>query len=462
MSHRATDHDVDVQDEAGYWELVRTNTDFRRLWVGHTVSLLGDWFNTIALYTLVLGLTGATGGSSPLALAGVFIAKMLPWAFASPLAGLLVDRYDRRWIMIVSSLVRAVVVCGFLLIDDPSHLPWLYTLIVAQVVVGSVFPPAKSAAVPNVTAPRELLTANALSSATWSTMLAVGAALGGVATEALGPDLVFLIDSATYLVAAAFIFATTIPQDTAPADESLLRSAAREIADGWRHLRTHPRIGRIALAKATWAAAGGALVFMLALLGEQVSAGAVAAGIGVLFMARGIGTGIGPILARRFFTDRTRWPAVLGSAVAASGVCYGLVGVVPWDAGTTTLAGIIALVVTAHAASGGNWVLSTVMLQRRTEDRYRGRVFATEWLLVMGVQSISIFVAGGLMEAGVVDLRGSFFVFAALQVLCGLTWLATVVPRERRDDDAEQAAADALSGDTAARDDEAAREPVEA
>jgi hypothetical protein len=169
----------------------------------------------------------------------------------------------------------------------------------------------------------------------------------------------------------------------------------------------------------------------------------VAAGIGVLFMARGIGTGIGPILARRLFTDRTQWPAVLGGAVAFSGLCYASVALVPWSAATTVVAGIVALVVSAHAASGGNWVLSTVMLQKRTADRYRGRVFSTEWLLVMGIQSVSILGAALLMEAGWLDLRASFAVFGGLQAACGLAWLALVVPRERRDDEAEAAAREA-------------------
>ena len=438
MRQRATKHDVEIRDRAGYWELVRDNANFRRLWAGQTVSLLGDWFNTIALYTLVSQLTtGATGSSgSPLALAGVFIFKMVPWALVSPLAGVLVDRFDRRWLMIGSDVARAVVVVGFLFIDDPSELPLCYALITAQVVLSSVFLPAKSASIPNITSPRELLTANALSSATWSSMLALGAALGGFATEWLGVQPVFVLDIATYLVSAVFIFRTTIPQDTEASTEPLFRAAYREILDGWRHLRSRPRIGRISLAKATWAIAGGALVYMLTLLGDRVTATALAAGIGILFMARGIGTGIGPIVARAVFQDEDAWPTVLGACVVFSGLCYAAVGLVPWipwsDAAFSLLV-IIGLVVLAHAASGANWVLATVLLQKRTEDRYRGRIFATEWLLVMSADAISILVASLLLEARWLDLRTAFQVFAVAQVLCGVLWLVLVVPRERAD-----------------------------
>ena len=367
----APPHDTDVQNDAGYWELIAGNVDFRRLWIGNLISLLGDWFNTIALYTLVSELTG-----SPLALGAVFITKMLPWALAAPIAGVVVDRYNRRRLMIGADVLRAAVVLGFLVIDTPSEVPLLYVLLTAQVVIGAVFQPAKSASLPNITTPRELLTANAVMSATWSTMLAVGAALGGLATEALGTTAVFWIDSATYLVSAAFIVATRIPQDTTPAKTSLLRSAVREISDGWQHVRSHPRIGRIAFAKATWAVSGGALVYMLALLGDQIAPGAMAAGIGVLFMARGIGTGIGPIVVRWLFQNRTHWPAVIGGAIAACGLCYVAVGLVPWSTTTAGITLIFAIVVVAHAASGGNWVLSSTMLQKRTADAYRGRVFS--------------------------------------------------------------------------------------
>lgn len=428
-------HDVEVGEQTGYWTLVSGNKNFRRLWVGNLVSLLGDWFNTIALYVLITDLTG-----SPLALGAVFITKMLPWAVAAPLAGVIIDRYNRRWLMVWTDIFRAVVVLGFLLIDQPADVPWLYVLLTAQVIAGAVFNPAKDAALPNITTPRELLTANALMSATWSTMLAVGAALGGFAVEALGTDAVFWIDSATYLVSAVFILGTTIPQDTEPADKSLLRSAVREIADGWRHLRAHPRIGRFAFAKATWAISGGALVYMLALLGDRIAPSALAAGIGVLFMARGIGTGIGPIVVRALFPDRHQWPSVIGGAVILCGLFYLGVGLVPWSSNLSIIAGVCTLVILAHAASGGNWVLSTVILQKRTEDRYRGRVFSTDWLLVMSAESLSILVGSALLELGWLTLEEAVLMFAALQMACGLAWLMVVVPREQRDDQAEETA----------------------
>ena len=407
--------------QSGYWELLRGNVTFRRLWIGNVVSLLGDWFNTIALYTMVLRLTG-----SELALGAVLIIKMLPWALASPIAGVLVDRFNRRRLMIASDLLRALVVVGFLLVDDAGDLPLIYALIAAQGVLASLFIPARSASIPNVTSARQLVTANALMAASWSVMLAVGAALGGLVTQWLGERAVFAIDCATYLLSGYFIARSVIPQATDTARGPVLRTAFRQMADGWRFLRDMPNVRRIALAKMAWAIGGGALGYSLALAGDQLSAGALAAGIGILFAARGLGSGIGPVVARWAFKDRGKWPLILGLVIAASGICYTVVGVIGWS-----LPIFIVLVILAHSASGANWVMSTMLLQERTEDRFRGRVFATEWLLVTLAETLSIVAASVLLEMGVVDLRGGILTFALLQLLCGVLWVVLVVPRER-------------------------------
>lgn len=414
------------QPRTGYWELLRTNRSYRRLWLGDVASLLGDWFNTIALYTLVRELTG-----SSLALGLVFLTRMLPFAVASPLAGLLTDRLNRRRLMIAADLLRALVVLGFLLVDRVEELPLLYTLLALQMAISAVFIPARSASIPNITTARELLTANALSAATWSSLLALGAALGGIATDRLGVQTVFVLDSFSYVVSAVFIFRTTIPQSTVtPGDSTVaakLRRAFRDILDGWRHLRHRPQIGRIALTKPTWAVGGSALVYMLALVGEQWDPEAPAVGIGLLYAARGLGTGIGPIAARNLVPDPRRWPSLIGWGVLVSGLMYLATSVAPWGWGLTVL------VLLAHLPSGANWVLSTVLLQQRTDDRFRGRVFSTEWLLLTVVNAGAILAASVVLEAGWLELRSTIALFAALQWVSGIVWLVTVVPRERRD-----------------------------
>ncbi|NNF58516.1 MAG: MFS transporter [Rhodothermaceae bacterium] len=409
-------------EHVGYLELLRTNANVRRLWFGSVVSLFGDWFNTLAIYRIVQDQSG-----SALALAAALVTKLLPLALASPLAGVLVDRFDRRRVMIGADLVRAVIVLGFLFVRDASDLWLLYTLASAQIVVSAVFMPAKSALLPNITTNRELLTANAWLSATWSVMLAVGAAAGGLAVDVFGTDAVFVFDSLTYLLSAVFIARMTVvsaPREAASEKEPVLRAALRQVGEGWTYLRHHAGVRRIVWAKASWGAGGGALLLILALLGDTLLPEAQTTGMGILFAARGLGTGLGPVLARAAFPDASRWPLVLGASIAATGLGYFALGLVPW---TVWIAGFVVF---AHAAGGANWVLSTTMLQQRSEDRFRGRVIATDWLLVTLVESVSVMVGGVLLEVGM-GLRAAVLLFAGIQVLSGVLWTLRVVPAER-------------------------------
>ena len=412
-----------VRSSKGYVELLRTNPDYRRLWLGSAVSDLGGWFNLIALYTLIRQLTG-----SPLALGIVFFLRTMSWALASPFAGLIADRFDRRRLMIAADLVRALVVLGFLLVDEVRELPLLYGLFALQVVIGTVFTPARRASIPNITSERELLTANALSTATAASLIAIGAALGGLATEWLGVRQVFLIDSMSFLVSAFFISRTVIPQATEPAAGRRLRDALSDIADGWRYMRSHPHVGRIAVTKSAWAVAGSGLVYMLALLGGEVMPHAPSIGIGLLYGARGLGTGLGPVAARRWVPDRAAWPALFGLGMVASGVAYLLAGSLPWSLMT------FLFVALAHGPFGANWALSTVLLQERTADRYRGRVFATELLLLSLAGGVGNLSASLLLEWSGLTLRPAMLLYAALLALTGVLWLAHAVPRERRDE----------------------------
>src|SRR5205085_2072146 len=171
----------------GYVELLRRNRDFRLLWLGQVVSQLGDWFDTIALFTLVLRLTGS--GS---AVSLVLVARFLPSVVFGPLSGVFADRFNRRTLMIASDAARALVVLGFLFVRRPEQVWLVYVLTVLQLGLSSFFEPARSAAVPSVVSERELVAANSISSVTWSAMLTLGAAVGGPVTGWFGTDAAFV------------------------------------------------------------------------------------------------------------------------------------------------------------------------------------------------------------------------------------------------------------------------------
>jgi MFS family permease len=164
-----------------YFALLRYNANYRNLWLGSVVSFLGDWFNLIAAAELVSTLT-----NSGLAVSTLFLLRFLPLFLFSPIAGVLADRFDRRHIMIFTDLARAATVASFLLIRSPDQLWLFYFLTFLQFTLSALFTPAKTAVLANIVAKEDLVTANALDSFTWSTMLALGAFAGGAVAFLLG------------------------------------------------------------------------------------------------------------------------------------------------------------------------------------------------------------------------------------------------------------------------------------
>ncbi|MEO0566016.1 MAG: MFS transporter, partial [Chloroflexota bacterium] len=193
-----------------YWKLLRENPGFTRLWLSQIVSLLGDWFSTVVLAIMIREFTAGTGYAG-LAVSGLFLAQGLPPLIASPIAGVLVDRFDRKRLLIWSNLLRSVVMLGFLFVNDASLLWLLYTLRVLQFFLSSVFEPGQSALVPSlVSTPEELTRANTILSTTWSVMLAVGAVIGGIVGAIFGAQVALMIDSITFVIAGLLIMTVTV------------------------------------------------------------------------------------------------------------------------------------------------------------------------------------------------------------------------------------------------------------
>ncbi|HYO90536.1 MAG TPA: MFS transporter, partial [Pyrinomonadaceae bacterium] len=327
----------------GYLELLRTNRNFRQLWLGQVVSQLGDWLNTIAIYTIVLRLTG-----SGRAVGLVLVARFLPTFIIGPLSGVVADRFSRRAVMIVSDLLRAVVVLGFLFVRTAEHLWLVYVLTVLQLVLSTFFEPAKSAVIPSIVRERELIPANTISSATWSAMLTLGAAIGGEITGWIGTEGAFILDSLTYLVSAALIASVRFPKRQPREKTKLTISKALGIADtieGARYVVKRPRIFAVMLVKPAWGWGGGILT-LLAVFGEKIVpiGGQTARGIGALYAARGIGTAIGPIVFRRFAGEtRERMQTAIGISFLIGGIFY--IGF----AGATNFVLAVILLAIAHA-----------------------------------------------------------------------------------------------------------------
>jgi MFS family permease len=403
----------------GYIELLRNNRAFRQLWLGQVVSQMGDWFDTIALYTMILNLTGS-GRDVGLLL----VARFLPSFVFGPLSGVLADRFNRRTIMIVSDLLRAVVVLGFLLVRRADQLWIIYVLTVLQLALSTFFEPAKTAVIPSIVSDRELVAANAISSVTWSAMLTLGAAIGGVITGLLGTEIAFVLDSMTYLLSAALIASVRFPKRPERVKGKLTVGTAlgiTETIDGARYVKHRPRILALLLVKPAWGLGGGILT-LLPVFGEKIFpvGKSAATGIGVLFAARGIGTAVGPIVARRVAGEgKKRMLTTIGISFLIGGLGYIAFG--------TTPSFIVALIVLGLAHTGGSilWVFSTVMLQREVEDGFRGRVFAAELALLTLTMAASNYTTGELLDRFQLSPRLVTVSIGILFLIPGLVWLVT-------------------------------------
>ncbi|MBA3243516.1 MAG: MFS transporter [Acidobacteria bacterium] len=404
----------------GYLELLRRNRDFRLLWLGQVVSQLGDWFNTIALYTLVLEVTGGSGRAIGL----VLVTRFLPMVFLGPFAGVVADRFNRRTVMIVSDLARALVVLGFLFIRRPEHLWMVYALSAVQLSLSTFFEPARSAALPSVVSDRELMTANTISSVTWSAMLTLGAAIGGLITSWFGTRAAFVLDSVSYLASAALIASLRLPRRPQREKRKLTLARALGLTDtleGLRYVRTRPHVKALMLVKPAWGVGGGVLT-LLTVFGDKIFTvgGRAASGIGILLAARGVGTAIGPLVTRRLAGEtRGQMQKGIGISFIIAGVFYAAFAV------STNFPLALLMLVLAHMGASMLWVSSTVLLQTAVEDAFRGRVFAAEMMLLTLALAASNYATGEALDRFRVSPRAITFAFGIFFMLPGVVWLLT-------------------------------------
>lgn len=399
----------------GYLELIKSNKEFRRLWSASVISMLGEWFNTIALFLLIFEYT-----DSEFLLGVLFTVRMLCFALLQPVSGLLADRMNRKHIMIASNVLQVVLALCFLGVNGSEDIWWMLALSGVMMLLHGAYVTAERAALPNIVPEEHLATANALDAASWSSALCIGAMLGGVVVEFYGVEAAFIIDSLTFLLSALLLIPITLPQTVSDEMKGpLFSTAASNIKNGLRRILKESRLLRVVFAKASWNIAGGGLAgVFLVVAGSDIDGFGAAIGFGLFFFARGIGTGLGPIMARRYLTNEERWPLLIGLLVVVSGFFYLLVGLTLG----INLYLTFALVTLAHSASGGNWVLSTILTQRWVEDEIRGRVFSIDMLTMSIAFSASSAAAGYLLENGYLNLQTGFQSFAVLMMFSGVVF----------------------------------------
>jgi len=389
----------------GYVELLRRYPNYRRLWLGGVISFLGDWFNTIALYTAVKGLSGDAR-----AIAAVMVAKMLPPFLVSPIAGPLVDRFDRRKLLIVLDVVPAGVTVALVFFQQVGSLVGLYVCTVVLMACSGIALPAKNAVLPMLVPHGHIPTANALGGGTWSVMLTLGASLGGIAVQLVGVPASFLIDGATFLISALFFW--HLPALRPPA-----RTAAEaRFIDGLRYLWRQPYILVLTCLKPAQGLWGGVLV-LIPIYGTDIfPATSGPLWVGFLYAARGLGALIGSMGLRLLIGDtpRTLRRAILAS-FAMVGAAYLALSQVEslWQAALCYLGAAIG--------AGGIWVFSGTLLQMDADRAFHGRVFSLEFGVMTLAMAGSSWLTGESLDRGrvVADIATAA---GWLALLAGAAW----------------------------------------
>ncbi len=403
---------------SGYLALIRGNPEFTKLWIGQLVSYLGDWFNNVAALALVYELT-----QSGMATGVWLITSTLPAFFLTPLAGVVVDRWDRRRVMIIADLARAALALGMLLVRTPDQIWMLYAFSAALISFSAFFQPAQNAAIPNLVPPAQLVLANALSSATWGLMLAVGSAVGGIMIATVGRDVAFVINAFSFIFSAALIvwIRKSFSEARAP---TLVAPATtwQEFKTGLVYLRDQPQVLLVTLFKTGWGLAGG--VFLLQTIFAQAIFQMGAAGIGWLYAARGFGVLLGPYLAQPLVRDHLgKMRRAIFAGLLLAGASYFGFSRAPFF----ELAALF--VVIAHIGGGTAWILSSTILQILVPDRLRGRVFAIDFGLYTITNAFSTFLVGAALEN--FDARFVGTAISTVFIGYGLVWGALVLWSQR-------------------------------
>lgn len=373
-----------------FLRLLRENRNYRYTWIGQVVSEIGDHFNNVAVFSLALANTG-----SGLVVTGIMLSRAVPVILAGPLAGVVLDRLDRKRTMIASDIIRAVVALAFIL-TIPVHHTWLlYPLSALLMFASPFFTSGRSAILPTIANERELHTANSLTQTTGWTTLTIGAFLGGTSVMQFGYRWAFGFNALSFVISAICISRLGARGGSFRAErrgeltENKVVRPWHEYTEGLRYLRSSPLIMAIVLVAAGWASGGGAAQILFSLFGELVFHRGPA-GIGYLWAAAGVGLLIGGAFAH--------W---LGKRISFNGykrtisICYLLHGgsYVVFSQ-MESFAFATAFLALSRAAVAVSSVLNMSQLLRHVPNEYRGRVFATMETVSWGVMMLSMAGAG--------------------------------------------------------------------
>jgi MFS family permease len=392
--------------QSPYLALVR-NRNFSLLWVGQLISFFGDRVHQVAIGVLVLQ------RGTALDVGIVFAATAVPNVFLGPLAGALVDRWNRRTTMIVCDLVRA----GLVLLVPVAinvHIGFVYAIALAVATVGLLFRPAKTAIVPLIVEEERLVTANSASSVNETLADLLGYPVAAVIVASLAGLIAaaFVLDSATYVVSAVLIWGMAVPPQELNAEPFSVRGILREMAEGWRFL-THQAelLANTVVSTVAQLAFGAEIVCSLIYAKEVLDQGPLPfpENYGWLMASLGLGSVVGGVAIGWLAENAPKGPMTiagfigLGASMVAAGLTRN-----PYVA--------IGLFFAIGVANMLYLVPTITLFQERTPQRLFGRVVSSRQALTFGAMAISMGVAGwlaGVLGAAQVLMLGGGLIAAA-------------------------------------------------
>ena len=406
--------------QSPYLALVR-NRNFSLLWVGQLVSFFGDRVHQVALGVLVLQ------RATPLDVGIVFAATAIPNVFLGPLAGALVDRWDRRTTMVACDLVRAGLVLLVPLLIN-VHIALVYLVALAVATVGLLFRPAKNAVVPVIVDEERLVAANSASSIneTLADLLGYPVAAAIVASLAGVIGAAFVLDSATYLISAILIWGMVVPRDETPAEPFSVGAILREMAEGWRFLTHQSQLLANTIVSTVAQLAFGAEIVASLIYAKDVldqSFLPFPENYGWLMASLGLGSVIGGVAIGWFAAKVPKGPMTIAGFIA--------LGLAMVGAGLTTNVQVAIGLFFAIGVANMLYLVPTITLfQELTPQRLFGRVVSSRQALTFGAMAISMGAAGYL--AGVVGAATVLMLGGGLIAVAGLGGLLVPAMRGAR------------------------------
>ncbi len=391
-----------------YAQILRNRTYFP-LWLGQLVSNLGDTLNYVALVVLVYRLSG-----SGLAVSTTVVFEIVPVLLVAPFAGVVIDRFPRKAILIASDVARALLMLGLIAASETWHVYLVAALLTTATVF---FAPTVQAVVPAIVAEDALLAANSVAWSTGRLVQIVASAVAGGLIAAVGTDWAFALNGLTFLVSAALIGRTAIPAHAGQLGEGSRRGFSGYLRDaraGLAFARSDPFISRFLPVQALASLGVGATGALLVVLAER-HLGLPPAGFAWLLLAIGVGALLGPFLLG-VITREYRDARLLFVPYLVRGVGDVLIAVF------TPLPVALAILFVYGLNTSTGVVVSNSLLQSQVPEGVRGRVF-TLLDVTWNLMRLASLAAGGLL-AEELGVRPVYYLGGSLLFAAGLMGLA--------------------------------------